>query len=116
MVLMWKSLHVDEQGCEVEAERDEPSVVLRSLLAPPARKPGGVLARMDRLTPYAVETIAEDALRLGKGARLEATVPAETGDAGLAYAERVLGGLRKWGVHVHVAREGGAEATMEAKS
>jgi acyl carrier protein len=34
---------------EVEAERDERRAIVRSLLAPPARKPGGVLARMSRL-------------------------------------------------------------------
>jgi hypothetical protein len=117
---MSKSSYVDGQGRRrwrgtVEAERDERRVVVRSLLMPAAREPGGTLARLDTLTPYAAETIAEDALRLGRGARLEVTVAAETGDAGLAYAERALGRLRKWGVQVHVVRSE-AEATLEVKS
>lgn len=117
---MWKLSHVDGRGRSrwrnAEAEQDERRVVARSLLVPPAREPGGALARLDTLTPYAVETIAEDALRLGRGARLEVTVAAATGDAGLAYAERALGGLRKRGVQVHVVRQSEAEAAREVES
>ena len=101
---------------DVEADRDAGRVVVRCRLAPPARGRVGVLSRAERLTPYAAETIAEDALRIGRGAQLEVTVAAETGDAGLAYAERALGRLRERGIRVHVVREGAACATTGATS
>jgi len=55
---------------------------------PPAGESGGSLERAGWLTPYAVETIAKDALRAGQGARLELTVAASTDDVGLAGVQR----------------------------
>src|SRR5256885_17228240 len=43
-----------------------------------------VLHRADLLTPYAAETIAEDALRAGDGAELDLTVAAGTSAGALA--------------------------------
>jgi len=42
------------------------------------------------LTPYALELIAEEALRAGPGARLELTLPVGTSAAGVARVNRGL--------------------------
>jgi acyl carrier protein len=95
---------VSQRG-RAEEGRDQPRVVVSSLLTQPAGRSAGALARMDTLTPYSAETIVEEALRLGKGARLEVAVGAESDDAGVAYAERLLGSLRERGIQVQVVRE-----------
>ena len=56
----------------------------------------GELQRTGELTPYAAETIGEDALRAGPGARLEVTVDAGTNDAGLGRVrDQCLKGLHQ---------------------
>jgi len=52
-----------------------------------AGKSGGSLERAGWLTPYAAETIAEDAVRAGHGARLELTVAESSDDVGLACVQ-----------------------------
>ena len=62
------------------------------------------MLRAGALTPYVLETIAEDVLRAGPGARLELTVPPGANAVDLA---RVRGGcarLRARGVQVDVLR------------
>jgi hypothetical protein len=66
---------------------------------------GGELRRADVLTPYAMETIVEDALSAGRGARLEVTVPPNVSDARLALLEEDLGWLGERGVQVSICRE-----------
>jgi len=73
-------------------------------------RPGGTLERAAWLTPYVAETIAEDALRAGRGARLEVTVAAQANDAALARVREQLGWLAERGIDVSVARDGGAAA------
>jgi acyl carrier protein len=72
----------------------------------PAEVSDGILERGGWLTPYTVETIAEDALRAGRGARLEVTVAASTEDAGLSRARDDFACLGQRGVLVTVWREG----------
>src|SRR5438132_1710355 len=59
-------------------------LVWTRLVSAPGR-PGGEVRRVAQLTPYVVETIVEDALRGGRGARLELTVVSRVGEAGLAH-------------------------------
>ena len=66
---------------------------------------GGILERGGWLTPYNVETIAEDALRAGRGARLEVTVAASTEDTGLARVRDDFACLGERGILVTVWRE-----------
>ena len=66
---------------------------------------GGILERGGWLTPYTVETIAEDALRAGRGARLEVTVAASTEDPGLARVRDDFACLGERGILVTVWRE-----------
>jgi acyl carrier protein len=57
------------------------------------------------LTPYTAETIAQDALRAGRGARLEVAVPATLSDDGLAQLQDDFAWLGDRGVHVSVRRD-----------
>jgi acyl carrier protein len=66
---------------------------------------GARLERAGELTPYAAEEIVDDALRAGRGARLEVTVPAVTTDAGLAWVRDQFSWLTGRGVHVTVDRD-----------
>jgi acyl carrier protein len=57
------------------------------------------------LTPYTAETIAQDALRAGRGARLEVAVPATLSDDGLAQLQDDFAWLGDRGVQVSVRRD-----------
>lgn len=63
------------------------------------------LARSGELTPYTAQEIAEDALRAGRGARLEVSVPAATNDAGVAWVQNQFAWLDHRGVKVVVHRD-----------
>jgi hypothetical protein len=71
---------------------------------PPAGESGGTLERTGWLTPYTAETIVEDAVRAGRGARLELTVAARTTE-GLVRAQRQFARLGTRGVQVTVRRD-----------
>lgn len=70
-----------------------------------ASEPGQVVCA-DRLTPYTSEVIAEAALRAGKMASLELTLPSDATDAEMAEAEDRFGWLRNHEVSVAIRREG----------
>jgi acyl carrier protein len=65
----------------------------------------GEIQRAGWLTPYTAETIAQDALRAGRGARLEVAVPPDLSDARLAAIQDEFAWLGKRGVQVSVRRE-----------
>jgi acyl carrier protein len=65
----------------------------------------GEIQRAGWLTPYTAETIAEDALRAGRGARLEVAVPSDLSDAGLARLQDEFAWLGQRGVQVNVRRD-----------
>jgi acyl carrier protein len=81
----------------------EPPFVWARVAAP--GRTDGARERAGRLTPYAAQTIGEDALRAGRGAQLEVMVPITTGGAGLARVAEEFSWLRKRGVRVRVTRE-----------
>ena len=73
--------------------------------------PRDQLASLDRageLTPYAMQVIAEDAARAGRGAQLEVTMPASADDLDLAVVREELAHLGRRGVEVRVRRDVGA--------
>jgi acyl carrier protein len=74
-------------------------------VVPSEGRSGGILERGGWLTPYNVETIAEDALRAGRGARLEVTVAASTEDTGLARVRDDFACLGEREILVTVWRE-----------
>src|SRR2546422_729456 len=59
-------------------------IPVRTRVVAPGRGADVSLERAVPLTPYTAQNIAEDALRAGRGARLEVTVPASIADTGLA--------------------------------
>ena len=83
---------------------DEWAFVRACVLSAADEWPGG-LQRAGALTPYAAQTIAEDALRAGPGARLEVTVDGDTGDAGLGRVQDQFAWLRARGIQVDVHRD-----------
>jgi acyl carrier protein len=62
----------------------------------------GELLRAELLTPYAAETIASQALRAGRGARLEITVAEDAGDLELAQVRAAFAWLAEQGLAVSV--------------
>lgn len=71
----------------------------------PAPQSGGDLQRAGWLTPYTTQTIAEDALHAGRGARLEITVSPELPDARIARLQQELAWLATRGIHVQIRRD-----------
>ena len=88
--------------CEAEARGAEPPQRIRARIVPPAGESSGTLERTGWLTPYTAETIAEDAVRAGPGARL--TVAVSTTE-GLARVQQQFARLGKRGVQVTVRRD-----------
>ena len=80
----------------------------------PSTSGAGVVERAGTLTPYLAETIAEDAARAGRGARVELTVPAHTGLDGLAALEARFATLPARGVDVWLRRRGGPSTVVRA--
>jgi acyl carrier protein len=71
----------------------------------PAAQTGGDLQRAGWLTPYTTQTIAEDALHAGRGARLEITVSPELPDARIARLQQDFAWLGPRGIHVQIRRD-----------
>ena len=67
----------------------------------------GVREYAELLTPYAAETISEDALRAGPGAQLEVTVAEDEGDASFQQVQQQFAWLSGRGVAVDVHRDRG---------
>ena len=74
----------------------------------PACNQSASLERAGELTPYALEVIAEDAVRAGRGARLEVTMPASADDVDLAVIRGEFAPVGCRGVEVRVRRDEGA--------
>ena len=88
-----------------EVRAAEPPLRMWARVLSPAGESGGSLERVGWLTPYAAETIAEDALRTGHGARLEVAVAASTDDVGLARVQQQFAWLAERDVRVTVGRD-----------
>jgi acyl carrier protein len=86
---------------EAETLGAEPPQRIRARIVPPSGESSGTVERTGWLTPYVAETIAEEAVRAGRGTRVELTVAA-AGTEGLVHAHRQFLGLGKRGVLVNV--------------
>jgi hypothetical protein len=67
--------------------------------------------RSEWLTPYDVETIAEDVMRAGRGAWLDVVVPCEASAAEAGEVEERFARLRERGLGVAVRRAEDANAS-----
>ncbi len=90
--------------CEAEAHGAEPPERIWVRIVPAAGESSGTLDRTGWLTPYTAETIAEDAVGAGRGARLEVTI-ATSSTAGLARVQHQFAPLGARGVEVTVRRD-----------
>jgi len=93
---------------EREAETERPArdlMPVRVRVVPPPGRRACELQRADWLTPYTAQTIAEDALRNGPGARLEVSVPSDLSDAALAGFRDQLAWLDDRDIQVRVRRD-----------
>ena len=98
-----QALTRQRRKAEVRAgKRVSPAPVWARVLSP---RSSGEIHRAGWLTPYTAETIAQDALRVGHGARLEVAVPASLSDAGLAQLQDDFAWLGDRGVQVSVRRD-----------
>ena len=89
---------------EAEARRTEPPLRISARITPRAGGLAGTLERTGWFSPYSAETVAEDALRAGRGARLEVTVAASS-MAGFARVQQQFAGLDTRGIQVIVRRD-----------
>jgi len=94
---------------EAEARGAEPPQRIWARIVPPVGESSGTLERTGWLAPYTAETIAEDAMRAGRGARVELTIAAITPE-GLVRAQRQFAELGRHGVLVTVRRGDGPAA------
>jgi acyl carrier protein len=85
---------------ETGSRRAEPQRAWARIVLPSGESRGGV-ERTGWLTPYFADTIATDAMRAGRGARVELVV-AGSAIAGVADAHRQFAGLGKRGVRLSV--------------
>lgn len=95
------------RSAEEERARRRPLLVVAGVTRPRAR--GAVrrgLVRTEWLTPYDAETIAEDALAAGRGARLDVVVPAGASVLEQIEVEERFARLRRRGLDVGVWRAG----------
>jgi acyl carrier protein len=86
------------------------SVPVKSRIVPAHDRSAGI-ERVGELTPYAVDVLLENALRAGRGARLEVTLPAATEDVGLTVVRHELARLERRGVVVLVRRDADWDGT-----
>lgn len=70
--------------------------------------------RAIELTPYAIQTISDDALHAGPGARLELDVPAGCSDGVVVAVQQRFARLGERGVHVNVRRRFGTAVVRSA--
>ena len=77
-------------------------VFVRARVSRAAQPFAGSLERLCALTPYAAELIADDALRAGRGSRLELLVTASDGDEAVTRVRERFESLAARGIKVVV--------------
>lgn len=82
---------------------DSTTLVRARVIAP--EDTGPPLERSLWLTPYAVETLTDDALRVGRGARLELTIGVDASDVDVARLREGFRRLATHGVTLTVRRD-----------
>ena len=78
--------------------------------------PRGELLHAEYLTPYAAETIADEALRAGRGARLKVTVAEDASDAELAQVREEFAWLATQGLSLGIGRVHRADARRPSEA
>jgi len=97
--------------CDAEAHGAEAPTRVWARIAPGVGRPGGTRERTGWLTPYTAETITEDAVRAGRGSRLNVTVAGSV-TGGLARVRHQFARLARRGVRVTVRNGDGSAAAL----
>ena len=98
-----RSLLQRKRRTEVDEAMSEPAP-FSARITRPGTPTGGDIRHAGWFTAYAAETVAGDALRAGRGARLELIVASTASDDALARLREQLRWLRDRGVSVDVHR------------
>ena len=91
---------------------DEP-VALRARLTPAGAASAWTIERVLLLTPYAAQSLSEDALRAGSGARLEIRLANRADDDAVARVREHFSSLGERGITVEIRRDTRAERPRE---
>ncbi len=102
--LVDETLALVHRGRRGTASHGDAPVPLLARITPPGTPPAWTVERVILLTPYAAQTLADDALRAGWGARLELTVAADASAAALAWVRGQFPRLGDRGVALDVRR------------
>jgi acyl carrier protein len=100
--------------CEAESHGAVSPTRVLARIVPGAGRPGGTVERTAWLTPYVAETITEDAVRAGRGSRLELTVTGSLA-GGLAQVRDQFSRLGRQGIRVSI-RDGSGSTTGPVRS
>ncbi len=84
---------------------EAPPVAVVARVRRPSPEADGTLERAGLLTPYFAETLADDVLRSGPGARIEVVIPAPAEEEALQHVRDAFSWLADRGVEVMVQRE-----------
>jgi len=85
---------------------DDQPVALRARLTPGGDARPWTIERVVLLTPYAAESLAEDALRAGAGTRLELRLARRASDGAVAKVLQQFSRLGERGIAVEIRRDG----------
>jgi len=100
-----EALARERRELEEAAAAEAPATSLVWARVTPSPNGSAQLQRAGWLTPYTAETIAEDALSAGHGARLEVMVPSNVSDTGMALLQDQFAWLNDRGVQVVIRRD-----------
>lgn len=103
--LVDETLAVVRRGRRGTVSRGDVPVPVLARIIPPGTPPPWTVERVILLTPYAAQTLSDDALRAGWGARLELTLAADASAAALAWVRGRFPRLGDRGVELHVRRD-----------
>jgi acyl carrier protein len=84
------------------AEPWDPRIMVRVRITDAGAHEGWYLERALGLSPYAVETIAEDARHAGPGARVQLSLPASAEAEAIDWLDQRVAPLRRHGIEVDV--------------
>ena len=103
--LVDETLAIVRRGRRASASHGDVPVPLLARITPPGTPPPWTVERVLLLTPYAAQTLSDDALRAGWGARLELTLAADASAAAIAWVRGLFPRLSDRGVELDVRRD-----------
>jgi hypothetical protein len=89
---------------------------IASVCIEPAPRRGAAMVRSGEITGYFAETILEDAVHAGRGARVRVLLPASAAPEDLVDADRALAKARRRGAIVEVSRHDGLPLVPDSRA